>query len=140
MNHIISHLIWSICSTAISKVIYVDYCIRKTIKHLFCMRKLHFFSCNKKMNLSKVCFFSSIFSIVHGNFVGSLMKIKNEVDQVWSQLDKRHYSKILFEILISVSSGISGKSNNERDQPSKGCRIWKLHFWWFSMRNENDLS
>ena len=37
-----------------------------------------FLYCNKIMNLTEVCFFSSIFFIVQCNFVGSLMKIKNE--------------------------------------------------------------
>ena len=48
------------------------------------------------MNLTKVYFFSSIVSIVHGNFVGSLMKIKNE--QVCSLVDKRYFSSILYDI------------------------------------------
>ena len=39
-----------------------------------------------------------------------------------------------------TSFKISGKSNTARDQSSKACRIWKLHFWWFLMRYENDLS
>ena len=57
---------------------HCNHCIIKNYKTFGLHEKLPFHIFPRIMNLTRVCFFSSIISILHGNFVGSLMKIKNE--------------------------------------------------------------
>ena len=60
------------------EVIYVNDCIMKNHKIFVLCEKVPFHAFPPVMNLVKVCFFSYILSTLYGNFIGSLMKIKNE--------------------------------------------------------------